>query len=447
MKAALITYVGSLKKNRYTSLKRLSYHKIFVICNRNKVKEKLSSKFEIVPCNNVSTISKAITTVLENNDGKYIFFPFFRGDQFSQHNIKIYNHSFRSKIKVKVFKQKSDMNAFLDGIIQKKSFRYSIKELKNMKYHHLVKKIGSPFIVKPVNAASSLLNFKITDKAKFKSAQSKISSKFEYIIEEYMHGHLYALDFFFDGKDMFFLCFTREITFSEIGQKLSKKYMNIYQNILNENYMHFLPVRYTIDLKRIPPAVLLFLKDVKKRLHEIGYRGFVHLEYKFDKEKKKVGFIEWGARPGGKRTNFIKTMHNKSCESIPFDVIYKKDYSDFSQKNGFYYLKNRDMDKNIIGLKTNVLEKMHIMNVLQKHPDFMNHSFADFLKDLFKTKWKIRFSQIDFDIKTTPDYYIYPFYMKSGTRFDYFIELDESNFKQFLKVKYKIIENLIFHDY
>ncbi len=446
MKTALLIYVDTLKERKVQVLLRTSFSKIIAICNNSDISESRSKKIQIYYRNDTS-LDLIIDKVFEENT-EYQILPFFRGDVNSPHSIHAFNKAYNTDVDYRVFREKDRMNDFLKDVTDKKNIRFKYYDLSKESYSDICSKIESNiFILKPLNASSSLMNFKITSEEQFNNAISKISEKYDYIIEECLTGNLYATDLFFDGESVFLLCHTREMTFAEILNKFSKKYMDKYNEALNDNFMHFLPVRYTLDLKKIPKSAIKFIQDISKPLKEIGYRGFIHLEYKYDSETKRTGYIEWGARLGGNRSVFIEIMHNIRCEQILYDILARKDHSLFEQKNKLYYLKNRNHDKNIVSLKTNVLEEMYLVDLLKKHPDFLNHSFGDFLRDNFKINWKIKVDKIKFDIRTTPDHMIYPFYKKSETRFDYYMELDEDNYKQFLKSKFSIIEKLVFHDY
>lgn len=449
MKTVIILHKKELTDKYLKIIQRTLYDKIIIIVLKSSYSEKSilkKNRIEVIECKSKNCISKIIDDVFIKYSN-YKILPYFEGDCNSRYSIKVYNKTFETSINPHIFKLKNKMNEFLKEYTNKNNLKLKFSDLKQKSYKELEKEFGPHFILKPLNAASSLLNFKIIDELSYEKALKKLQSKYQYIIEEYISGNLYATDLFFDGSKIFVMCHSREITFSEILNKFSDSYLIKYKNLLTENFMHFLPVRYTLETSKIPKIAQDFIKNICKKLKSIKYRGFLHLEYKYDKEAKKVGFIEWGARNGGNRNYFIRKMHNVTCEQIPYEVLCKKNYNHFVFKDGIYYLANKDHEKNYVGIKTNPLEKTHLMDLLKKNPNFMNYSFEDFLKRQFWDIGKIEFNKIDFNIKTTSDYYLYPFYQRSDTKFDYIIEFDEENFKKFLSKKYTIIEKLVFHDY
>jgi len=447
MKPILITFHKEFQDASHKQLQKMSYEKVYVLTLKNSITIKSKGK-KIIPViiESKKEIQKKIDEIFLENKDKMIL-PYFEGDANSKYSIKIYNKTFNTKVDYKKFKIKSEMNKLIEKHTNKKNQRFKYNELIKTNYSIIKETFGEHFILKPINAASSLLNFKIINEEKYNSAIAKLRSKYEYIIEEYIHGNLYATDFYFDTKDIYITCHTREVTFSEIVNKLSKEYIERYEKVLNENFMHFLPVRYTIPVEKIPKKFISFIKKIAIPLQEMNYRGFIHLEYKYDAESQQIGFIEWGARTGGNRRTYVKSIHNARCENMPANILALNNKNNFLKKDGVYILDNRDHDKNYVGLKTNVVEKMHLMNLIKKHPNFMKYSYSDFLKQLFNEKWKISINDINFNIQTTSDYYIYPFYERSDTKFDYTLQLDEENFAKFLKRKYSIIEKLIFHNY
>jgi len=452
MKPVLITLFREFNKKQINDFSRQSqYFKNYVLVKEKNIKKfnnDLSSKKIIfVPFKSKNDILKKIEEIFtkENNN---LIFPFFEGDNNSKYAIKIYNQSFNTKIDPRLFKQKDAMNVFIfDDNFKKKSIKYTFSQIQNKKYEEIEQELGSCFIIKPTNAASSLLTFKIDNAKKFIQIKQKIKKKYNYILEQYLNGNLYAIDFYCDANDIFLLCFTREIPMAELLEKFSSKYMEKYNKNLNEDFLHFLPIRYTIPLEKLNSLEKQFINCIKEKFIEKQYRGFIHLEYKISKIEKKIGFIEMGARKGWQRGTFIHKMHNLFVENLPLEILYQKDFSRFSFKDNLYFLKNKNIDKNFIGIKTNVLQKTHIIEIFKKIPNFLNLSFAEFLQNFLWDKWKIKVKKIKFFTKYSSDYCIYPFYERNDTRFNYIIELDEYSFKRFLNKKHTILEKLVFHDY
>jgi hypothetical protein len=71
----------------------------------------------------------------------------------------------------------------------------------------------------------------------------------------------------------------------------------------------------------------------------------------------------------------------------------------------------------------------------------------DYILKYFKEKFWVDILNINFIIRSTNNYNFYPFYKNNNTRFDYFIELNDENLTIFKKKKFKIIEDVFFHDY
>lgn len=452
MKNALITFKQKLDLDTIIDYKRkLIYDHYFIITNKLTVEEKELKKFKkftiiVWPKND---LSKAIDDIYENYQDTYKFFPYFAGaDAKTKYAIKIYNKTFGTKTKVKHFRLKHCMNDFLGTeIAQKKSIKFKYKEIKKTTYTKIKKELGSPFILKPVNAASSLLNFRITSNRQFLEAKNKLTSKYDYILEEYIKGNLYSLDLFCDGKNIFLLCFVREIPFLELLEKLSPEYMKKYKKSLKDEFLHFLPIRYTLDLSKLKPLELDFINKIGKQLIKKKYYGFIHLEYKRNLKQQQIGFIEWGARTGGRRAEFMEGMYNMRAENLPLEILEKKDFSRFKKKGDFYFLNNRNIDKNYLMIYTSVLKKTHITSILDKTPNYLKMSFERFLKNYLWDNWKVRVKDINFFPTTTKEGYLFPFYERQDTKFNYIMEFEEEPFKEFVRKKHSILEHLVFHDY
>lgn len=451
MKTALITYIKVLSKKEILDYKRkLSYDHYFVFYGELKIdKEELSKfkRFTIIDCVK-KDIPKKIDDLIEKHKNTYKILPFFVGEINAKYSIKTYNKSFDAKIDSGSFMLKHKMNKYLgDEVVRKKNIKYSYDEIQVLTYSQIKRKLGDNFILKPINGASSLLNFKISSAKQFKDAKGKLLKKYKYVVEEYLDGFLYSVDFFCNGKDIFLLCFAREIPFLELLEQLSPEYMEKYKESLQTEFLHFLPIRYTLDLSKMSQLETDFIKSIASQLIKKKYLGFIHLEYKVKRKEEKIGFIEWGARLGGRRGQFINGMHNIRVENLPKDILLEKDYSLFSQKNGLYYLKNRNIDNNYLMIYTSVLKKTYLTDILEKAPDYLNQSYGDFIKSYLWDNWKIKVKNIEFNVATSPDGYIYPFYERNDTRFNYLMEFEEESFKIFKQKKHKILEHLVFHDY
>lgn len=451
MKTALITYRKDLSYKFLCDYKRkLNYDKFFILTKNLKVsKEQLKELkiFKIIICTQKSIPNK-ISAIFKEYKKEYLILPYFISDINSKYAIRVYNEAYSTKIDPNHFRIKNKMNEFLGNeLVKKKSIKKTYVEVQSLSYRAVKSQLGKNFILKPTNAASSLLNFKISSEAQFVKAKAKLKKKFQYVVEEYLEGNLYSLDFFSDGNDIFLLCFVREIPFLELLEHFSPNYLKKYKKYIASEFLHFLPIRYSLDLKKISSLEFDFIKRIGQRLIEKKYRGFIHLEYKVKRKEGKIGFIEWGARTGGKRANFIEGMHGLRVENLPADLLHRKDHSRFEKIKGLYCLKNRDIDKNYLMIYTSVTEKTHIMKVLSLVPHFLNLSFENFIREFLWDNWRIKIKNIEFFLSTTSEGYLYPFYERSDSKFNYIMEFEEEPFKKFLKKKHKILEHLVFHDY
>ncbi|HPO05912.1 MAG TPA: ATP-grasp domain-containing protein [Candidatus Gracilibacteria bacterium] len=449
-KSVLITYLKSFNLNHLKDFRsNLSYKEYQIITHENKVNEKIlakNPKFKVEICEKRKNIPSKIKEIVKKIPRHSLVLPYFSGDSNSKYAIQVYNDTFSTKIKCGDFRIKSQMNNFLGKLSQKKNWRLDYNALQKLTYAEISSQISSSFIVKPINAASSVLNFKVMKEEEWERAKLKLKKKYEYLLEEYLEGNLYSLDFFCDGKNIFLLCFAREIPFAELIEKFSPHYLEKYQTI-PVDFLHFLPIRYTLDLQKLSKLELNYVKQLGQKLIEKQYRGFIHLEYKIQRKTGKIGFIEWGARLGWSRAQFIKSMYGVRVENIPHDLLYKRDYRNFVEKEGLMLLKNRNFDKNFIGIKTNVFQKTHLVDILHKIPNYLKVSFASFLKEFLDKTWHIKINSLKFVIKTSSDHCLYPFYERGDTQFSYIMEIEKESFKKFLHKKHRILEKLVFHDY
>lgn len=453
MKKALITYKKNLNLKDIIDYKRkLIYDHFFIISEKNKISDKefspYSKKFTIIITENLQDIPKHIDNTIDKFNKKFTIYPYFAGDAKSKFNIRVYNRTFNTKISPDSFRLKNKMNKFLGPeITNKKTIKMTYEEVAETTYSKIKKELGSIFILKPINAASSLLNFRISSNAMYKEAKQQLKKKYDYVVEEYLDGTLYSIDFFCDGKNIFIYNYAREIPFLEIIDKLSKEYIDKYKESLTDKFLHFLPIQYTLTFDKLKPYELDFINKVGKQLKKQKYHGIIHLEYKAKHSEEKIGFIEWGARAGGKRLEFTEGAYNYRIENLPSEILHKKDFNQFTEKSGLYFLKNRNIDKNFLMIKTNVLRKTHVTKILKKIPNFLKVSFEDFLKNYLWDNWKIKVKNIEFFVITSDTHNFHPFYERSDTRFNYIMEFEEIHFKNFLKKKHKILEHLVFHDY
>ena len=145
----------------------------------------------------------------------------------------------------------------------------------------------------------------------------------------------------------------------------------------------------------------------------------------------------------------MKKIYNVNNLKLQYEILIEKSFSKFKKINNFdiYEIKEQEHDVNYVRIKTNFINKINKFDILKKTWDIMKNSFHSFILDYYKNKFWIKINNLDFVLKTTKDWNFYPFYEKQSCRFDYIIELDDENFKLFKSKKFKIIEQIFFHDY
>jgi hypothetical protein len=193
---------------------------------------------------------------------------------------------------------------------------------------------------------------------------------------------------------------------------------------------------------------LALLEQLREKLESIDYRWAIHLEYKYDKSQKKIGFLEWGARYGGDRIKFIKDIYHTDTKKIPYYILVEKDFSRFKTlKWNILCFKEQEHNLNFVRVKTNFIETTNYIDVLKKTGDIFGVSFQSFLDDYYLREFWIKIKKIQFYVKYSKWFNFFPFYREQSTKLDYILELDDKNFELYKKKKFKIIEKTFFHDY
>jgi len=449
-KSLLAIKTARIKEEEIYNYSKLPYTKIAIFYFWNKeIQCKIPTKIKIIHCENIRDFLKKIE-LLYKDFSEYVILPYFNWDKNSKYAIKFYNKTFWTKVNPKIFKEKDMMTDFLWEVAEKKFVRHTYKEIMQKEYEELKEKLWNRFIIKPTNASSSVNTFKIKNKEIFENIKIKLAKSYDYIVEEYFWGELYSLDFFFDGEKMFLLVLAREVAMIELSEKekFSKEFLEKYGEELEKHFNFILPLGYNLDISKLSQVEISFLESVRKKLKEIRYRGIIHLEYKYDKERKKLGFLEWGARYGGYRKTFMKHIYNTDSLRLPYYLLIEKDISRFTKfKGDIYKFKEKEYNLNFIRVKTNFIETKNYIKILKKSWNIFNTSFSWFLSDYYKNKFWISIKKIDFYVQYTKDYNFFPFYKNSNTKLDYILELNDENFSLFKKKKFKIIEEIFFHDY
>gem|GEM_PF-4458908 len=91
------------------------------------------------------------------------------------------------------------MNQVINSTIPKKNFKVNKNEIKKMSRQELTTQISADnFIIKPTNKSSSLETFHCKSENERNTVQKKLSKSDQYVIEEYLTGNQFSLDFMFD---------------------------------------------------------------------------------------------------------------------------------------------------------------------------------------------------------------------------------------------------------
>jgi len=249
---------------------------------------------------------------------------------------------------------------------------------------------------------------------------------------------------------MYLLTYAREIAMIELADKnkFSKTFLDKYGVELEKHFNFHLPIAYHLDFSQLSKMEGDLIEKLRHKLEDAGYRGVVHLEYKYDKKEKKIGFLEWGARYGGYRSIFIKEIYNTDVLRIPYYLLVEKDISRFSPLRGnIYCFKEQEHNLNFVRVKTNFVETTNYIDILKKTGNIFEVSFQKFLKDYYLQEFGIKIKKIDFYVKYSKGFNFFPFYREQSTKLDYILELDDANFELFKRKKFKVIEKTFFHDY
>ena len=429
----------------------LPYTKIVLLYGgvRDLTLYKLPKKVEILHYANYVEMKRFIKQIYERYP-EYRLIPYFIGDAYSKYALYAYNLAFHNKIDPRIFRDKDRMIDFLGELSHKKNITLEYKALQKMSYSELENLLGTPFILKPTNASSSTFTFKIKSEQEYTDILQKIGKSYTYICEQYIGGSLFSLDFYMDGTNLYMLLFAREVSMIDLieTRKFTREYMEKYGEELEKHFNFVLPIRYNIDFSKISKTEMVFFEKLRQRLSEVNYRGFMHLEYKYDRKTQSLGFIEWGARPGGNRPLYIKELYHTDAKKIPYYLLIEQDRSRFKAiKPHVFCFKEKEDNLNLVGVKTNFITPTHSIDILKKTGDMLSLSFENFILNYFKNVFGIKVDSIRFQVKENKNKTFLPFYMSNKTKFDYILELDDKNFELFRKKKAQIVEKVFFHNY
>ena len=442
---------SSLSHDKILQYANLPYTKVCVLYTgwKDVTEKKIPSKLDIISIKIGNDLNRKIKTVFEKYI-EYKIIPHFFWDDNSRHAIKVYNHTFGTKVDARIFKEKDKMQSFLWEISRKKYLKMTYREAVHSSYESIASEIGGQFIIKPTNASSSRSAFKVESWDEFEAIKYKLARWYEYLMEEYIGGELYSIDFFVADDKVYLLSYAREVAMIELSdkKKFSKTFLEKYGEELEKHFNFILPITYHLDFSKLNKIELSFIEELRKKLASIHYRWVIHLEYKYDKKLKKIWFIEWGARYGGYRSIFIKKINNTEIKKIPYYLLVENDTSRFEVlRNNILSLKEQEHNLNFVRVKTNFIDTTNFISILKKTGGIFETSLSQFLTEYYMRVFGIKIKNIEFYVKYSSWYNFFPFYHKTTTKLDYILELDDKNFELFKLKKFQIIEKTFFHDY
>ncbi len=418
------------------------YYKIYILKRESiEISKNLSSsnRIQIHSYSNENEIKWIIKRIIEKSPDEYLI-PYFTSDRLSKYSIYTNNQYSSNEVDWRTFRYKNKMNEFIG--MNKKNLFIPHEKLSQYNYDSISKEINENiFIIKPINLSSSAGAFKITSHQDREDIKSKLL-KTDHIVEEYFWWYLHSLDFYCDGEKILLLTAVKEMPFIEIldEKRLSNSFMNTYWSEIEKHFLYFLPIRYDIPTSKLRDEEWKFLEEVGKKLISIGYKWIIHLEYKYDPNTKKVGFIERGARLGGERVNYLKKINYFDMASLLYD-IHNGDTSKRKKYKWSYILKDSVNDLHYIWIYKNFIKKTTIGEILTNHKNFFKVSFIEHLNQYF---YSIGLEVKNLQIITTGNQKdFYPSYEWKST-FRIFFEVDDENFKKFTKKKITILEQIVF---
>lgn len=437
-----------IKKDMFTSkdceyFKTLLYDKIYILSNTCK-NTYIDWKVTVVAYDDISLWLEEIYQI---NQGQTLLIPFFSWDRLAKYSIDVYNHTFSTNIQYARFKDKDMINDTIQSISKKKFIYYTFKELLDESYDHIVSKWLKKFIIKPQSWSSSLMTFLVENLKDFDIVKQKLSSAFNYIIEEYFEGELNSVDFYHDGENLYILAYIKESALKDLytTHQFSDAFLNTFKKDL-KLFNFLIPVRYNESFKNITHEELTFISKIKDVLAKLPYRWYIHLEYKFDTSTNTIGFVERWARLWFKRKLFIEQVYTNHMETfnIPYLILNKKlQWFDVSLP-GVYILKENITNTNIIWMRTSFYKKTSKnFTTIKMFEDALSRS----LREYFSTTFDVHISDIQYIIIYKEWNTFYPFYQSNDTRLDYLLFFND---KDFLVVKEhigEIVEHLVFNDF
>lgn len=449
MKNILITYLSKSKLiDIYPSI--VNYDKVYILTNVKNI-ENFSSfdnkKFIFIGVKTSNNIYKEIDKIITKEKNNNII-PLFHGESKSKFSIYTINKIQNTKIDYKIFRDKKIMNNFITDVFDKKNILIKNNEIQKYSFNKIKQILNIPFIVKPINAAASVSSFKVLNEKDFDFFIKNSQKKYDYIIEEYLTGDLKAVDFYFNGKDIFIFCLTKETCFNEYMEKniFSEKFLSLYGEYINKYFLNHIPIVYSIDFKSLSNTEIDFLNNIKLKLQEIKYKGIIHLEYKYDTNKDIVGFIEWGARSGGSRDIFSKEIHDILTGKEILNISLSN-FINFKKEKYFYVPLKKNKNINIVKIKHFFPKHINAINIINRKPKKTTESFKEFIHNKLKEFLDIDIYRSIFFMEYLKSGYFSNSYKNNNTKLFYVFVLDDKNFKKAVENDHKLIELFTFSDY
>lgn len=442
-KLGLIISKSVLTEDNISKYQELSYDTIYIL-HKWWTGIRTVGKITII---GYSDLEEGINKVYELRPDDMTLIPFFFWDVLAKNCIDIYNHEFGTQVNYSCFKDKNIINETIQSACKKRSLFFTFDQMQQRSYNDIMEQWLKKFMMKPQAWSSSLMTFLIENSDQFDAVKKELSPDFNYIIEEYFDGELNSVDFYFDGQDLYILAYVKEFSLKDLRESnvFSSKFLEKYTKDLSL-FNFFIPVRYDESFDTITQEEFNFFDKLKDILYTMKYRWFIHLEYKFNIETKRIWFVERWWRLWFKRNIFIEEAYTQEIRT--FDIpalIYHKNFDYFTKtKEGIYILKEGITNTNILWMRTTFYQKTT--------KDFSTLSsftsrFSSYLKKFFSTKFSVSIKDIKYIIKYEEENIFYPFYQSNTTRLDYLLSFHDKDFSLIKEHIGEIVECLIFNDF
>jgi len=330
----------------------------------------------------------------------------------NNNNNNIWVYTYNDMLSILAFKIKNilwqkindDISLFADKKVQREMLlKYNkditvnylkFNDIKKINIHKILNNFKFPFMIKPSSWSSSTWVYKINNNKEFEKAiktlniimNDRIKNNKSYnekiIIEEYIDGKMYTIDYFVNEKQKIYL--TKPVRTYTLQDEYNIDDFWITKEIL------WRKIEKEIDQKQLE-------KFVEDNIKACWIRNtFVHHEFKLT-SKWQLKTIELNWRIGGFRTNMYKNAYGL----LPLEFLFnKKIKSKFKQYYMFIWLFPIE-EKDLI---YKWLKKTFINNI-KKLPSFLNINIKKtmigqkiwFTKNWYKFFWTIELVNKDYD--------------------------------------------------